>query len=151
MMGRIVSLALKPEHRGPMREVTEAVIADSGLVGNVGQAAHRRVTLISREQWDDVLNLLDTSLPWHTRRANVLVEGLSLGGLIGRRVRLGAAELRINGETEPCGRMDQLHPGLRRALEPDCRGGVYGEVLEPGPIRVGDTISVLGESDSAGE
>ncbi len=129
----------------------QAEIGDNGLEGNALQAKNRRVTLIAHEQWREVQQLLDMALPWHTRRANILVEGLPLGGLIGKAVRLGRAELRINGETEPCARMDQLCPGLRRALEPDCRGGVYGQVLKPGSVRVGDTVTVLDESDEPGE
>lgn len=154
MNGRIVGLALKPEHRGPMREVDEAEIGLEGLEGlegNAAQSDYRRVTLISREQWDEVQNLLNTSLPWHTRRANILVEGLPLAGLIGKKVRLGEAELEVNGETEPCSRMDQIFPGLRRALEPDCRGGVYAAVLKPGAVCVGDTIGVLDESHTSDE
>jgi hypothetical protein len=39
--------------------------------------------------------------------------------------------------------MDQLHDGLRQALEPDCRGGVHGEVLKAGAIRVGASIAIV--------
>jgi hypothetical protein len=36
--------------------------------------------------------------------------------------------------------MDEVHPGLREALKPDCRAGVYGTVTRPGWIRIGDPI-----------
>ena len=39
--------------------------------------------------------------------------------------------------------MDQQHAGLRRALVPDCCGGVYGQVLTGGTVRVGDPVSLI--------
>jgi MOSC domain-containing protein YiiM len=36
--------------------------------------------------------------------------------------------------------MDEAHDGLREALSADWRGGVYGKVLEGGPIRIGDPV-----------
>jgi len=39
--------------------------------------------------------------------------------------------------------MDQQHAGLRQALVPDCRGGVYGQVLTGGTILVGDAVTLI--------
>jgi MOSC domain-containing protein YiiM len=47
------------------------------------------------------------------------------------------------GETDPCGNMERAHPGLRAALTPNWRGGIYGEVLEGGTLSVGDAVSFV--------
>jgi MOSC domain-containing protein YiiM len=37
---------------------------------------------------------------------------------------------------------DPVAPGLRDALTPERRAGVFGAVLEGGPIAVGDRVTV---------
>lgn len=142
--GVVVSIAIKRERRAPMQEVSEATVSEeNGLEGNIRQPERRRVTLIGREGWEAAQAELGGNLPWHTRRANILVEGLDLGPLIGKSVRVGEIELAINGETEPCGLMDTFQPGLQEALKPDCRGGIYGSILKGGRVKTGDTVAVL--------
>lgn len=141
---RVVALAVRSGRRGPMIEVDEAVAeCDSGLAGDLPARPPRGLTLLAQEQWLQVCAELNAELPWHTRRANVLVEGLRLGELIGARLALGEVEIDVVDETEPCGEMDRLHPGLRRALTPDCRGGVHGRIVRAGTIRTGDPVRVL--------
>ena len=144
--GRVVSIALKTAHGAPLEEVQEARVTEEGLEGNVHQRAARRITFLSKEQWAEVEMELATTLPWTTRRANILVEGLDLRSALGKSLQLGAVRVQINGETEPCGQMEAAQAGLRNALKPELRGGVYGSVVHPGTIWVGDTICVLDES-----
>ncbi len=149
--GRIASIAIKPDHYAPMREVDAAEVGEEGIAGSAWATSVRRVTLLFAEQWDEVQRELGATIPWHTRRANVLVSGLHPRELVKKRVRLGSVELRVHGETKPCGRMDEAHPGLKAALKPDLRGGVYGSVVRAGRIAVGDTVSVLDESQDGSE
>jgi len=144
LRGVVAAIAIKDEHKAPMRVVDEAEITErEGIVGNVPQAARRRVTFLSEEQWEQVNGELGAELPWHTRRANILVRNLPLGELIGKSLRVGEAGIAINGETEPCGQMDGYHQGLQEALRPECRGGVHGSVTSEGRVRTGDTIEIL--------
>lgn len=146
LAGKVTGLAVKPAHYAPLQEVPEVSVTPEGIEGNAWASTARRITLLFQEQWDEVQRELDATIPWPTRRANVLVAGLHPRQLLKQRVRLGDVELDIHGETKPCERMDQAHDGLKNALKPDLRGGVYGSVVRPGQIRVGDTITVLGES-----
>ena len=41
--------------------------------------------------------------------------------------------------------MNEQHPGLREALIPRCRGGVYGQVVAGGNIRAGDAVRFVDE------
>jgi len=143
--GRVEAIALRSGRNQCMIEVTAAdAVADHGLTGDYQPAVDRGITLISAPQWGDVQRELKADLPWHTRRANVLVSAKRLASLIGRTIRIGDATVEIKAETKPCALMDELHQGLRNALTPDCRGGVYGRVVKGGPIRVGDAIRVDG-------
>ena len=62
---------------------------------------------------------------------------------IGKRLRIGEVEIDVHDETRPCDLMDYLCTGLKHALKPDTRGGVVGEVVCDGVIRVGDVVTLL--------
>ena len=73
----------------------------------------------------------------------------SLEGRAIRKVRQSVTRLeragyvrRVHGETDPCELMDRVAPGLKVALTPDRRAGVFGAVIEGGAIAVGDTVTV---------
>lgn len=124
-----------------MREVMMAnVIAGRGIDAENRKTGRREVTLLSAERWREVCRELGVELPWHTRRANLLIEGIDLGAILGQLLTIGPIQLRIHGETRPCGIMDEQHPGLREALVPDFRGGVHAEVLVGGTVQVGDPV-----------
>ena len=142
--GKVVGIAVRTEKLGPMRELERAAATlGGGITDDIAVKPHRGITLISREQWSDTMQELSADLPWHTRRANVLVEGLRLADLVGVTVRLGGVELHIHGETKPCGLMDTYYDGLQAALAPDMRAGVHGQVIHAGSFVLGDTITVV--------
>jgi MOSC domain-containing protein YiiM len=108
----------------------------------------RQVTLLAREDWLAALADLDrakgpTDLPWTARRANLLTEGLVLPAASGAIIGIGAARLEVTRPVFPCTRMLAAHPDLMRALAKDWRGGVAAKVLEGGPVRLGDAVTIL--------
>jgi MOSC domain-containing protein YiiM len=143
--GRVLGIALKTSVGGPMREVQQAeAVAGGGLVDSAAVSPDRGLTLISGPQWQEVTReLAAPALPWHTRRANLLLDLPRLGELIGRSLRIGPIVIAIKGETKPCGLMDELHAGLMNALKPEYRAGVHGRVIQGGVIRVGDVAQVV--------
>jgi MOSC domain-containing protein YiiM len=141
MSGRLEAIWIKRGHRGPMDAVRQAIVrAGRGLAGNADQGGRRQVTLIESRAWDAAVDGVGVAVDPRERRANLLVSGIPLARSRSRVLRIGACELRVNGETRPCERMDEAQPGLRAALEADWRGGVYAEVLRDGEIAVGDAV-----------
>jgi MOSC domain-containing protein YiiM len=143
-VGRVEQIWIKRATGGPMDGVARAqAVAARGLAGNADQGGRRQVTVIEREVWDRLRADVDPRIDPAMRRANVLVSGLALRETRGRILQLGHVRIRVLGETRPCEQMDAAVPGLRRALEPDWRGGVYGELLDDGEISVGDVARWL--------
>ncbi len=146
VVGAVLGIALRYQDKGKMREVTEVSgVENGGLEGDLASRPDRGVTLIASKQWKQAIKELGVDLPWYTRRANILIDSDGLGGLIGKRIRIGEIELKVNDETRPCELMDRLEPGLKDVLKPDCRGGVNGRIVKAGRVRVGDEVRIIGE------
>lgn len=140
--GRLVAIWEKQARGEPMRPRSEGeLVAGRGLAGSAPTTAKRQVTVLSQEAWR--LAAAEAGQPDADpalRRANLLVTGVDLKESAGRTLRVGAARIRLHGETKPCERMDTTAASLREALAPDWRAGAYGEVVEGGPIRPGDPV-----------
>jgi MOSC domain-containing protein YiiM len=138
--GTLLAIAIKSAPREPMITLPEVEITtDGGLAGDSRGASRRRqVTIIAREAWERACDTLGADVPWTARRANLIVEGFDFENSEGRVLRIGPVRLEITGETLPCPRMDEAHPGLLEALTPEWRGGVTTSVLSAGIVRPGD-------------
>jgi MOSC domain-containing protein YiiM len=136
----LLGIATRAAPKSPMEEAPAARITSEGGVGSDyrGKPGRRQVTVMTRGGWEAACaELGGGSLPWTTRRANLFVEGLELQGKVGYDLRIGDAVLTISGETRPCERMNQAHPGLMRALDPEWRAGVTCRVIRSGDVSVG--------------
>jgi len=139
--GKLELIWRKPAHGQPMERLERTrLVAGEGMEGNADRNGRRQITLIEREVWEDRTRELTGPVDPSARRANLLVSGVSLAGTKDRVLRIGACRLRIQGETRPCGLMDEAHPGLRDALAPDWGGGAYAEVLEGGDLAPGARV-----------
>lgn len=152
--GRLAWIGLRIERRGPIEVVASARLSpEAGLAGDRyggRSGGKRQVTLIAQEDLAAVAAFLgrnEPRLPPELVRRNLVVEGLNLLALKGRRVALGddaatAAVLEVTGECHPCSRMEEvLGTGGYNALRG--RGGLTARVLRAGVARVGEAVRRL--------
>ena len=144
-MGRLAGIARREKKRAPMETLESADLsATTGVAGDSrGKPGTRQVTLLSARDWRSACEELGADLPWTVRRANLFIDQIDLPKAAGHVVAIGPVRLRTTLEVAPCSRMDEQAPGLRKALQPDWRGGVACEVIEGGTISVGDEVSVV--------
>jgi MOSC domain-containing protein YiiM len=154
MPGRLVSIWVKRSHRGPMDAFGRAVLTPGrGIDGNADRGGRRQVTMIDAARWQSLMAELrrrhaTPAAPAFSpaeppeRRANLLLEGIDLANSRGRILRVGrSVRLKVNGETRPCERMDEVLPGLQEAMRTAWGGGAYAEVVDGGEIALADPVA----------
>ena len=144
--GRVEWIGLRPKRDVPMREVAQVeAVAGKGLVGDryAGGSGKRGVTLIQAEHLPAIAALSGhAQVPPALLRRNLVVSGLPLIALKGRRFRIGDVLLEGVDECDPCSRMeDALGPGGYNAMRG--HGGLCARIVEGGVLRVGDRVMAL--------
>lgn len=138
--GRVVWIGLRPARRTGMEAVDAAEIGAEGLAHDHGRAGKRAVTLIQAEHLPAIGSHLGQPAPEPgTLRRNIVVAGLNLMALRGRRIALGGATVELTVPCAPCSRMEEaLGPGGYSALRG--HGGWCARVVAPGPVTRGDKV-----------
>ena len=142
--GRIEWIGLRPKRDVSMDEVQQVVAeTGAGLVGDrySGGSGKRGITLIQAEHLPVIAALSGhESVQPATLRRNLVVSGLPLIALKGRRFRVGEVLLEGTDECDPCSRMEAaLGPGGFNAMRN--HGGLCARILEGGTIRLGDAVT----------
>ena len=141
--GRVEWIGLRPARDVAMLQVDRVQAeAGGGLAGDryAGGSGKRGVTLIQAEHLPAIAALAGRAevAPALLRR-NVLVSGIPLVALKGRRFRVGGVLLEGTDDCDPCSRMEAaLGPGGYNAMRG--HGGLCARILEGGTMRVGDTV-----------
>ena len=144
-VGSVVAILTAAEAEGPLGRVdTVDAVAGRGLSGDryfngrgtfSGAGRGYELTLVEAE----VLDALD--LPWEQARRNIVTRGIALNALVGHRFKIGAVECVGRRLAEPCAHLEKLtRPGLLRPLVH--RGGLRADILEGGPISIGDPVEI---------
>ncbi len=144
---RVEWIGISPGNRQPIKSRDEVAVAvGTGVDGDYHSkkkpGGKRQVTLIQAEHFAVIAaNAGRDSVTPELFRRNIVVSGIELAPLIGRRFRIGEALLEGTGPCTPWSRMDEnLGEGGRLAMSG--LGGLTTIVIEPGRIRRGDPITI---------
>lgn len=146
--GRVAWIGLRPARDMPMREVRQVqAIAGAGLVGDryAGGSGKRGVTLIQAEHLPVIAALAGqpSTSPALLRR-NLVVAGIALIALQGRRFHVGEVVLEGTGSCDPCSWMEAaLGAGGYNAMRG--HGGLCARIVQGGWLRVGDRVEAMPE------
>ncbi|QSX75279.1 MOSC domain-containing protein [Lysobacter arenosi] len=144
--GRVEWIGLRPKREVAMDAVTQVIAqTGAGLVGDrySGGSGERGITLIQAEHLPVIAALSghDAVAP-ATLRRNLVVSGLPLVALKGRRFRIGEVVLEGTDDCDPCSRMEAaLGAGGYNAMRG--HGGLCARILDGGTIHLGDAVVAL--------
>ena len=141
--GRVQWIGLRPARDVAMRGVGEAeASAGRGLAGDryASGSGKRGITLIQAEHLPVIAALAGhAEIAPALLRRNLVVSGIPLIALKGRRFRIGDVLLEGTDPCDPCSRMeDALGAGGYNAMRG--MGGLCARILEGGSLRVGDAV-----------
>lgn len=147
--GEVRWIGVRPGRRIEMTGLTDIEIGFDGLKGDRrSRPGKRAVSLIQFEHLAVIAALLGREeLPPALIRRNIVVAGINLLGLRKRRFRAGHVLLEGTGVCAPCSRMEEAL-GFGGYSAARGHGGITAEVLEPGPLRVGDPVSAVDENSA---
>jgi MOSC domain-containing protein YiiM len=140
--GAVERIFLADAHGSQPRPVAVAVAhAGRGLEGDRhfddGDSCH--LSLIEAEAIENMRAEHGLDLPPGDARRQLVVRGVDLGDLIGRRFLVGDVECEGEERCEPCNHLAGLveTPIVLRGL---LHSGLRAKILSGGTIRVGDTV-----------
>lgn len=142
--GRVHWIGLRPARDQVMREVASTTaVAGKGLQGDryAGGSGKRGVTLIQAEHLPVIAALAGhAAVEAATLRRNLVVAGIPLLALKGRRFRVGEVLLEGIEPCDPCSRMEAaLGAGGFNAMRG--MGGLCARILEGGELQIGDAVT----------
>ncbi|MEY6433118.1 MOSC domain-containing protein [Thioalkalicoccus limnaeus] len=111
--GRVDWIGIRPQRRAPVQALrTVIALAGQGLEGDhyhTRRHGARQVTLIQAEHLAVIGALLGRAAPAPEElRRNLVVSGINLLALKGRRFQIGEAVLEGSGLCYPCSRMEEV-------------------------------------------
>jgi MOSC domain-containing protein YiiM len=148
--GTIEFIYIAPAATAPALSVKEAhAIPGVGLEGDryaLRQGTFYKpepdfeLTLIEAEAIEALKRDYNVDLPPSEARRNLVTRGVALNHLVGRDFQIGEVKAHGIRLCEPCDHLQrltgrQLIKGLRH------RGGLRAQILTPGAIRIGDSLS----------
>ncbi|GAA4883059.1 MOSC domain-containing protein [Ferrimonas pelagia] len=145
--GTLEWIGIRPERAAPMHHLSHAqLLAGQGLQGDHFHAragSPRQITLIQAEHLPVIAALCGKGMiPPEILRRNLVVAGINLLALKGRRFQIGTAELEGTSLCAPCSRMEKaLGPGGFNAMRG--HGGLCAKVLSTDRIQIGDKVVAL--------
>lgn len=145
--GRLEWIGIRPGRGEPVQSIEQASIAPgTGIDGDRfkgKETSKRQVTLIQQEHLPVIASCVhrDSLDPAIVRR-NLVVSGINLLALKGKRFRVGTVLLEYTGLCHPCSKIEEfLGPGGYNAMRG--HGGITARVLEAGEAAIGDAVFSL--------
>ncbi len=150
--GQVEWIGIRPARHAPIEVLDEVTaLMDLGLEGDrtaQGRGGGKRqVTLIQAEHLPIIGSLLNREpVDAAVCRRNLVIRGINLTALRGRRFQIGDAVLLGTGPCAPCSKMEEaLGEGGYNAMRG--HGGITAKVLVGGQIRRGDPVRALPGDD----
>ena len=145
-MGTVFKLGITISNNKDIEEVDFInVLANKGVVGdrhfNEFNDPYCQLSLIESENIDDYNFKYGLNIPYLNFRRNIVTKGIHLNQLIGKRLKIGNAEVEGIDLCRPCKHLTEMLNQENILKEFLRKGGLRCKILSSSKIILGDKIS----------
>lgn len=145
-MAKIKAVCISSE-KGTAKKQTDrlSLIENFGAEGDAhGGSGHRQISMLPAEKITEA----GFDVPFGAFGENIVTEGIEFTNMhVGTRIKAGDAVLEMTQIGKSCHKDCDIARVTGRCIMPS--EGAFFRVIEPGTVRAGDEIKILGEADDA--
>ena len=145
-MGKVVSVYIS-EKKGTIKHPVEQIELkiNHGILNDAHAGDwHRQISLLDLSSFDKMHNNASVELKPGMCAENITTEGVDRWHLpVGTRLEIGETLLEITQIGKECHRHCQVFRQVGDCVMP--REGIFVKILEPGEVKVGDSVEVLSD------
>ena len=147
-MAEVFKLGIAAKNNQSIKEVNSIeVLANKGIVGdrhfNDFNDPYNQLSLIESENIDEYNIKFGLDIPYINFRRNIITKGIQLNDLIGKKIKVGNAELEGIELCRPCRHLTEMLDQKNILKEFMRKGGLRCQILSSSKITVGDKIKLL--------
>ena len=102
-----------------------------------------QITIIEKENIDDLNKLTNSYIPYQNFRRNIITEGVKLNNLLNKEIMIGNVKLKAHDLCQPCKYLQDILKKENLVKYLLNKGGLRCEILTSADIKIGDEIKVL--------
>ena len=146
-MSKVIKLGISNSNNKKIKEVESIeVLANKGVVGDRHFSDYNdpfcQLTLIESENIDFYNLKYGLNIPYVEFRRNIVTEGIRLNELIGKKLRIGNAEVEAVDLCRPCRHLTEVLCQDNIIKEFLRKGGLRCQILSSSIIKIGDKIII---------
>ena len=147
-MSEVYKLGIAANNNLPIKEVNSIeVLANKGIVGDRHfhdfNDPYNQLSLIESENIDEYNSRYGLNIPHIDFRRNVITKGIKLNDLIGKKLKVGSAELEGIELCRPCRHLTEMLDQKNVLKEFMRKGGLRCQIISSSKITVGDKIEII--------
>ena len=147
-MSKVLKLGITSNNNKKIEEVDSiSILANKGIIGDRHFSDYNdpycQLSLIESENIDYYNTKYGLNIDYKDFRRNIITIGIKLNNLIGKRLKIGNAEVEAIDLCRPCKHLSEISNQNNIIKEFLRKGGIRCQILSSSTISIGDKIKIL--------
>ena len=147
-MSKVLKLGITSNNNKKIEEVDSiSILAKKGIIGDRHFSDYNdpycQLSLIESENIDYYNTKYGLNIDYKDFRRNIITIGIKLNNLIGKRLKIGNAEVEVIDLCRPCKHLSEILNQNNIIKEFLRKGGIRCQILSSSKILAGDKIEII--------